>query len=73
MRTTLQVDDDVLAAARTLAAEQDVSVGRALSELARRGMQPRAPRHERALPVFDVPADAAPITPDMVREAFDET
>jgi hypothetical protein len=72
MRTTLDVDDDVLAVARTIAAEQDVSIGRALSELARRGMAPLRTRREGSLPVFDVDDDAPPITPDMVRDALDE-
>jgi len=73
MRTTLDVDDDVLAAARTIADEQDTSIGRALSELARRGMLPRQPRLENTLPVFDVAPDAPPMTPEMVREALDES
>jgi len=73
MRTTLDVDDDVLAAARTLASEQSVSLGRALSELARRGLTGTRIRVEGAMPVFDVPADAPPITPDMVRAALDES
>ena len=73
MRTTLEVDDDVLAVARTIAAEQDTSIGRALSDLARRGMRPKKPGRESSLPVFDVAPDAPPITPDMVREALDES
>ena len=72
MRTTLDVDDDVLAAARTLASERGVSIGRALSELARQGLRPAKPTRKGSLPVFDVPDDASPITPDMVRDALDE-
>jgi hypothetical protein len=34
MRTTLEIDDDVLAAAKKLAAERRTTVGRVLSELA---------------------------------------
>lgn len=37
MRTTLNLDDDVLAAARILADEKGTSLGVAVSELARRG------------------------------------
>lgn len=69
MRTTLDIDDDVLSAARTLAQETGTSIGRALSELARRGLQPRSPATRGDLPTFDVAADAAPITPEMVAEA----
>ena len=41
MRTTLDIDDDVLAAARELARRERRSIGRTLSELARAGL--RAP------------------------------
>lgn len=72
MRTTLEIDDDVLAAARTLAAERHINLGSALTELARRGLQRRSLRIEDDQPVFDVAADAAPITPEMVNAALDE-
>ncbi|HVS12475.1 MAG TPA: hypothetical protein VMV46_01010 [Thermoanaerobaculia bacterium] len=39
-RTTLQIDDDVLAAARVLAHEREESLGRVISELARQGLRP---------------------------------
>ena len=38
MRTTLDLDDDVLLAARERAARDAVSIGRALSDIARRGL-----------------------------------
>lgn len=38
MRTTLDIDPDVLAAARELAARRSVSIGRVLSELARQAL-----------------------------------
>ena len=41
VRTTLQIDDDVLEAARCIAADERVSVGEILSRLARRGLEPR--------------------------------
>ena len=41
LRTTLQIDDDVLEAARCIAADERVSVGEVLSRLARRGLEPR--------------------------------
>jgi hypothetical protein len=41
MRTTLTIDDDVLRLAQALADARNISVGKALSEMARRGMQPR--------------------------------
>lgn len=42
MRTTLDLDDEVLSAARALAAQRDISLGAAVSELALRGLRPRA-------------------------------
>ncbi len=38
MRTTLDIDDDVLQAAKELAQRERKTAGRVLSELARRGM-----------------------------------
>jgi hypothetical protein len=39
MRTTLDIDDNVLAAARAIADARRISMGAALSELARRGLE----------------------------------
>lgn len=72
-RTTLEIDDDVLAAARTLARESKESIGRVISELARRGMRPQTSYDEdHGFPVFEVRAGAALITPDDVRRALDD-
>ena len=72
MRTTLNVDDDVLAGARALAAERGVSVGAALSDLARRSLRARGVATERRIPGFTVDADSPPITPEMVRAANED-
>ncbi len=76
MRTTLNIDDDLLAAAKTLAKGQSESIGKALSELARRGLNatPRlrkAPRG-RQFPVFAVSREARPITLEDVHRAEDD-
>jgi hypothetical protein len=42
MRTTLDIDDDVLAAAKELARRQHRSVGKALSDLARQALTQNA-------------------------------
>lgn len=39
MRTTLAIDDDILAAAKSLAERQSKSVGEVISALARQGLQ----------------------------------
>jgi hypothetical protein len=72
MRTTLDLDDDVLAAARELASGGRRSLGATISELARRGLTPARVETESDLPVIRVPAGTAPITPEMVRRALDE-
>lgn len=43
MRTTLDLDDTVMRAARTLAAQREISLGAAVSELALRGLRPSTP------------------------------
>ena len=72
MRTTLDLDDDVVAAARELAAIERRSLGTVISELARRGLTPARVEASADLPVIRVPAGTAPITPEMVRRALDE-
>ena len=72
MRTTVDIDDAVLLAARTLANERGISLGAALSDLARRGLAAREPTLLAGIPSFSIGQDAAPITPEMVREANEE-
>ena len=72
MRTTLDLDDDVVAAARELATEQRRSLGSVVSELARRGLTPARVNTEDGLPVIRVPSGSPAITAAMVRRARDE-
>jgi hypothetical protein len=72
MRTTLELDDDVIAAARELAGDQKRSLGSVVSELARRGLTPAQVETDGDLPVIRVPGGSPPITPEMVRRALDE-
>ena len=72
MRTTLNLDDDVVAAARELAADQRRSLGAVISELARRGLTPAQVEIAGDLPMIRVPAGTPPISPEMVRRALDE-
>ncbi len=72
VRTTLELDDDVVAAARELATEGRRSLGSVISELARRGLNPAQVEVDGDLPVIRVPAGAPAITPEMVRRALDE-
>jgi hypothetical protein len=72
MRTTLDLDEDVVTAARELAALEGRTLGTVISELARRGLTPARIEAEDGLPVIRVPAGTPPITPEMVRRALDE-
>jgi hypothetical protein len=72
VRTTLDLDDDVVAAARELAMTERRSLGSVISELARRGLTPAQVEDVEGLPVIRVPVGTPPITPEMVRRALDE-
>lgn len=64
MRTTLTLDDDVLASARALAAQRGVPIGTVISDFARRGLasaQPAAIRNGiRLFPVRLTPVLSPP-------------
>jgi len=72
VRTTLNLDDDVAAAARELAAEEHRSLGAVISELARRGLTPARVEVAGGLPVIRVPKGTPAITPEMVRRGLEE-
>lgn len=73
MRTTLQIDDDVLQAARSLAQAEHKTVGKVLSELAKKGLRPQLRAAvSSGFPVFEVPADTPPITLEMVKQAEED-
>lgn len=78
MRTTLDIDDVVLSAARGLAAAEKMSLGRAVSELALRGLRARSnpagtdARVDAVWPGF-VPLDGfGPATPEELADALAE-
>lgn len=74
MRTTLKIDDDIYRAARSIAAEHGKTIGDVISALARRGLRPAIPMQSRkGFPVFDVSPEAAPLTPEMVRQAVEDS
>jgi len=61
MRTTLDIDDDVLQAAKELAAGRRLTAGQMLSELARKGLQPtRGARVRNGVPVLPRRPAASP-------------
>lgn len=74
MRTTLTIDDDVLAAAKGLAVRQHKSVGEVISALARKALLPAVKRRDvrNGLPLLPVRAGAEPVTPELVNQLRDE-
>lgn len=71
MRTTLDIENDVLDVARALASARGVSVGAALSELARRGVEVRLSISQRnGFPVFQVPSGTPSFGPEEVEAAM---
>jgi hypothetical protein len=74
MRTTLAIDDDVLAAAKEMAATERKSVGEIISALARKAMRPtpsgRATRN--GVPLLPVRAGTARVTSELVRQLQEE-
>jgi hypothetical protein len=74
MRTTLNIDDDILAQAKALARVHQVSVGEALSDLARRGTEVQARiviSPVTGLPVLNLPGNLK-ITTESVQRLLDE-
>lgn len=72
MRTTVDIEGDVLEAARALAASEGRSLGQVLSRLARRGLTHNLRVVESDFPTFTVPEDAPVITEEIVRRVLDE-
>lgn len=73
MRTTLAIDDDVLAAAKAMARQQGKSLGQVVSDLARRALRrPRAPAARNGVPLLPVSNSQAVVTIDTVNALRDE-
>lgn len=73
MRTTVDLDDDVLEIARSLASHRKQSLGRVISDTFRKNIQPVG--HEpirNGIRVIQRPAEAAPVTLDLVNHLRDE-
>lgn len=73
VRTTLRLDEDVLAAARALAEQQHKTLGEVVSELARRGLKP-PPRTvtRNGIALMPVREGARPATLEQVNRLRDE-
>ena len=69
MRTTLVIDDDILSAAKEMAAVEKKSVGEVLSSLARRALSPSETKAKRrnGVPLLKVRKGGHRVTSELVR------
>lgn len=74
MRTTLTIDDDVLAAAKGLASLHRKSVGEVISALARQALQPQATNlaTRNGVPLLQIKSGTTPVTLEIVNNLRDE-
>jgi hypothetical protein len=74
MRTTLTIDDDVLAAAKEMAATEQKSVGEVISTLARQAMRPAQSRRttRNGVPLLPIRPGAPRVTSELVRQLQEE-
>ncbi len=74
VRTTLDIDEDVLESAKDLAAKRGTTAGRVLSELARSALAPRAraARKRNGVPLLPRQRGTRIVTPEVVNRLRDE-
>ena len=74
MRTTLAIDDDVLAAAKEIAATERKSVGEVISALARNAMRPTHPSRKtrNGVPLLPLRPGTSRVTSELVRQLQEE-
>lgn len=75
MRTTLDIDEDVLLAVKELARAQGSSAGRVLSDLARKSFHTpvRKLKYRNGVPLITPLPDDPIVTTEMVNRWLDET
>ena len=74
MRTTLVIDDDVLSAAKEMAAMENKSIGEVISALARRALSPAESKLKRrnGVPLLPVRKGALRVTSELVHQLREE-
>ncbi len=74
MRTTLDVDEDILLAAKEIARQRGITVGKAVSDLARQALMRQSEGATRnGLPLFPIQPNAGVVTLELVNKLRDET
>ena len=74
MRTTLSIDDDVLAAVKAMASLQHKSVGEVISALTRQALRPSKPsgNTRNGVPLLSMRTWTTPVTPELVNQLRDD-
>lgn len=73
MRTTLSLDDDVFQLARGYAKSRSLALGKAVSELVRKGLSaPVRTRVVNGIHVFDLPPGGPRVTSERIKELESE-
>ena len=73
MRTTLDLEEDVLLAAKEIARQRGVSIGKVLSDLARQALSRQdAVTMRNGVPLFPVQPQAGVVTLELVNQLRDE-
>jgi hypothetical protein len=74
VRTTLDLEKDILLAAKEIARQRGNTVGQVVSDLARQALTRRAPVSKKhGLPLFPVQPNAGVVTLELVNHLRDET
>jgi hypothetical protein len=72
MRTTLAIDDDILAAAKAIARQTNQTIGEVLSELARNALKPPSSLTERnGVPLLPVRKAGIIVTAEIINALRD--
>ena len=72
MRTTLEIDNDILRLAKHLSHEREQSLGRVVSDLVRQAIQPRAQAaHAGEIPCLPRKPGGQPVTSQDVKELLE--
>jgi hypothetical protein len=74
MRTTLAIDDDILAAAKEMAAAERRSIGEVISSLARQALRPAPHAYptRNGVPLLALRPGSPRVTSEMVRKLQEE-
>jgi hypothetical protein len=74
LRTTIDLEEDVLRAAKEIARQRGSTIGRVLSDLARQALTRKSPISKKhGLPLFPVQSNAGVVTLELINHLRDET